>query len=46
MAGAEVRFAAGVPNVDPFGYPLLLTDLAVAAWPGLAAADLRSSAWL
>jgi hypothetical protein len=36
--GAEVRFAAGVPNVGPFGDPLLLTDLAVAAedsgWDG------------
>jgi len=31
VAGAEVRFAAGVPNVGPFGDPLLLTDLAVAA---------------
>lgn len=26
-----MRFAAGVPNVGPFGDPLLLTDLAVAA---------------
>ncbi len=38
VAGAEVRFAAGVPNVGPFGDPLLLTDLAVAAedsgWDG------------
>jgi alkanesulfonate monooxygenase SsuD/methylene tetrahydromethanopterin reductase-like flavin-dependent oxidoreductase (luciferase family) len=37
VAGAEVRFAAGVPNVGPFGDPLL-TDLAVAAedsgWDG------------
>jgi alkanesulfonate monooxygenase SsuD/methylene tetrahydromethanopterin reductase-like flavin-dependent oxidoreductase (luciferase family) len=36
--GVEVRFAAGVPNVGPFGDPLLLTDLAVAAedsgWDG------------
>lgn len=31
VAGADVRFAAGVPNVGPFGDPLLLTDLAVAA---------------
>ena len=31
MAGTDVRFAAGVPNVGPFGDPLLLTDLAVAA---------------
>ena len=31
VAEAEVRFAAGVPNVGPFGDPLLLTDLAVAA---------------
>jgi alkanesulfonate monooxygenase SsuD/methylene tetrahydromethanopterin reductase-like flavin-dependent oxidoreductase (luciferase family) len=30
-AEADVRFAAGVPNVGPFGDPLLLTDLAVAA---------------
>ena len=30
VAEAEVRFAAGVPNVGPFGDPLLLTDLAVA----------------
>ena len=38
MAGAEVRFAAGIPNVGPFGDPQLLTDLAVAAedsgWDG------------
>ena len=38
VAGAEVRFAAGAPNVGPFGDPLLLTDLAVAAedsgWDG------------
>src|ERR1035441_10720699 len=31
VAEADVRFAAGVPNVGPFGDPLLLTDLAVAA---------------
>ena len=28
---ADVRFAAGVPNVGPFGDPLLLMDLAAAA---------------
>ena len=31
VGDADVRFAAGVPNVGPFGDPLLLTDLAVAA---------------
>ena len=31
VAEADVRFAAGVPNVGPFGDLLLLTDLTVAA---------------
>ena len=31
VARAEVRFAARVANVGPFGDPLLLTDLAVVA---------------
>jgi hypothetical protein len=29
-----MRLAAWIPNVDPFGDPLLLTDLAVAAEDG------------
>ena len=52
VAGADVRFAAGVPNVGPFGDPLVLTDLAVAAedsgWDGFFIWDhllYRDQSW-